>query len=78
MACVEEGVHGRAFDYPNRYVGFCDPSGGSSDSMMLAIAHKAGDTAMLDAVREIRLCMAFTIENPSEPHLNYFFTVSPF
>jgi hypothetical protein len=54
MACVEEGVHERAFDYPNRYVGFCDPSGGSADSMTLAIAHKAGDTAMLDAVREIR------------------------
>src|ERR1035437_4882057 len=54
MTCVEEGVHERAFEYPNRYVGFCDPSGGSADSMTLAIAHKAGDTAMLDAVREIR------------------------
>ena len=54
MACVEEGCHERAFDYPNRYVGFCDPSGGSADSMTLAIAHLAGDTAVLDAVRENR------------------------
>jgi hypothetical protein len=27
MACVETGVHERPFDYPNRYIGFCDPSG---------------------------------------------------
>jgi hypothetical protein len=31
-----------------------DPSGGSSDSMTLAIAHKEGTTSILDAVREIR------------------------
>jgi hypothetical protein len=54
MACVEEGIRERAFDYPNRYVGFCDPSGGSSDSMTLAIAHKSGDTAVLDVIREIK------------------------
>ena len=37
-----------------RYVAFVDPSGGSSDSMTLAIAHAEGDTAILDAVREVR------------------------
>jgi hypothetical protein len=35
------------------YVAFVDPSGGSSDSMVLAIAHKRGDLAVLDLVREI-------------------------
>lgn len=35
-----------------RYVAFVDPSGGSSDSMTLAIAHKVDDCAVLDALRE--------------------------
>ncbi len=37
-----------------RYSAFCDPSGGSADSMTLAIAHLAGEVAVLDAVREVR------------------------
>ena len=37
-----------------RYVAFVDPSGGSADSMTLAVAHKQGDVAVLDAVRECR------------------------
>jgi hypothetical protein len=37
------------------YVAFCDPSGGSSDSMTLAIAHREKDgRGILDAVRERR------------------------
>ena len=36
------------------YFGFVDPSGGSVDSMTLAIAHVEGNTAVLDAVREVR------------------------
>ncbi|HEY1261665.1 MAG TPA: hypothetical protein VGF34_20635 [Stellaceae bacterium] len=37
------------------YFGFVDPSGGSSDSMTLAVAHRgADDRAVLDAVREVR------------------------
>jgi hypothetical protein len=35
-----------------RYIAFVDPSGGSSDAMTAAIAHREGDTAILDAVRE--------------------------
>jgi len=31
---------------------FCDPSGGSSDSMALAIAHREGDTVILDCLVE--------------------------
>jgi hypothetical protein len=37
------------------YKAFCDPSGGSSDSFTLAIAHYDGkkETAIIDAIREI-------------------------
>ena len=36
------------------YVAFVDPSGGSQDSMTLAIAHQEGDHAVLDCVREVK------------------------
>lgn len=36
------------------YFGFVDPSGGSSDSMTLAIGHKGGDRAVIDLQREKR------------------------
>lgn len=36
------------------YHAFVDPSGGASDSMTLAIAHRDGERAILDAVRERR------------------------
>ena len=37
------------------YIGFVDAAGGSgSDSMTLAIAHRAADKGILDAIREIR------------------------
>jgi hypothetical protein len=36
------------------YVAFVDPSGGSSDSMTLAIAHMEQDRGVLDCVREVR------------------------
>jgi hypothetical protein len=35
-----------------RYFGFADPSGGSADSMTLAIGHKEGDGVIVDSVRE--------------------------
>jgi hypothetical protein len=37
-----------------RYRAFVDPSGGSSDSFTMAIAHERGDGAVLDLVREVR------------------------
>jgi hypothetical protein len=37
-----------------RYVAFVDPSGGSADSMVLAIAHDRDGMAVLDLVRECR------------------------
>ncbi|HEU4805421.1 MAG TPA: hypothetical protein VFS91_06385 [Nitrobacter sp.] len=36
------------------YAAFCDPSGGSADSMTLAIVHREGEKVVLDAVREAR------------------------
>jgi hypothetical protein len=53
-ACITPGVHERPPENRNAYVGFADPSGGSGDSFALAIAHKEGKVAVLDAVREIR------------------------
>lgn len=36
------------------YVAFVDPSGGSSDSMTLALAHREDDRTLIDCVREAR------------------------
>jgi hypothetical protein len=36
------------------YRGFVDPSGGSADSMTLAIAHRDRDRAVLDCLREVK------------------------
>jgi hypothetical protein len=35
-----------------RYFGFVDPSGGSADSMTLAVGHREGDVVVVDALRE--------------------------
>jgi hypothetical protein len=35
------------------YYGFIDPSGGSSDSMTLCIAHRDGDRSIIDVIREV-------------------------
>jgi hypothetical protein len=58
-ACIEAGVRERGPDRSRSYVGFVDPSGGSSDSFTMAIAHKQGqrhgpETLILDAVREVK------------------------
>jgi hypothetical protein len=37
-----------------RYVAFVDPSGGSADSFALAVAHREGERAILDLLRERR------------------------
>ncbi|GAB5426958.1 MAG: hypothetical protein Devi2KO_04170 [Devosia indica] len=49
---VSEGVPERPYESRRKYVGFVDPSGGSNDSMTLAIGHLEGQTAYVDAVRE--------------------------
>jgi hypothetical protein len=57
-ACIASGIRERPPNRQHRYFGFVDPSGGSADSMTLAIAHAEGDrqqkTAILDLVREVR------------------------
>jgi hypothetical protein len=53
-ACVSVGVRERAPVFGIRYGAFVDPSGGSADSMTLAIGHEQDDVAILDAVREAR------------------------
>ncbi len=53
-ACVDRGVHERPYCGGAHYVAHVDPSGGSNDSFALAIAHKEGDRAVLDVVREVR------------------------
>jgi hypothetical protein len=50
-ACVDPGVHERP-PSDARYFGFVDPSGGSSDSMTVAIGHIEGRVAIIDAIRE--------------------------
>jgi hypothetical protein len=53
-ACTVAGRYELA-PLPNtRYVAFVDPSGGSADSFTLTIAHREGETAVIDAIREVR------------------------
>jgi hypothetical protein len=53
--CVARGVFERAPIENVRYMAFVDPSGGSSDSMTLAIGHRENkDLFVLDCVRERR------------------------
>jgi hypothetical protein len=51
-ACVSVGTFERPRQPKLRYVAFVDPSGGSADSMTLAIGHKEGNGLIIDAVRE--------------------------
>jgi hypothetical protein len=53
-ACVAVGVHERALAPGERYSAFVDPSGGSADSMTLAIGHRKADVVIIDALRECR------------------------
>ena len=56
QAAVNVGVYERAYDHTLTYAGFVDPSGGSADSMTLAIAHfdYARQAVVLDCLREVR------------------------
>jgi hypothetical protein len=53
-ACISPGVRERPFVPRTAYQAFVDPSGGSADSMTLAIGHREGDGIILDAIRERR------------------------
>jgi hypothetical protein len=53
-ACVSTGCFERGPLSGVTYFGFIDPSGGSSDSMTMAVAHAEDDCAVLDCLREVR------------------------
>jgi len=53
-ACVSVGVRERPPISGVTYSAFVDPSGGSADSMTLAIGHQEENVAVLDAIRERR------------------------
>jgi hypothetical protein len=51
-ACLSIGVRARAPLSDISYVGFCDPSGGTTDAMAMATAHREGDVVVLDCLAE--------------------------
>jgi hypothetical protein len=53
-ACVAVGVHERAPVFGVSYTAFVDPSGGSVDSMAMAIGHRQDGATIIDAMRERR------------------------
>jgi hypothetical protein len=50
--CISYDVRERTPMHSTRYYGFVDPSGGSADSMTLAVAHRENDVVILDALYE--------------------------
>lgn len=54
QACVVDGEIERPRKGGCRYVAFVDPSGGTSDSMTLAIGHRDKEITIVDVLREIR------------------------
>jgi hypothetical protein len=52
--CMQAGVRELAPVGTNRYRAFVDPSGGSSDSFTIAIAHREKQRIVIDAIRERR------------------------
>jgi hypothetical protein len=51
-ACVSAEVFERPYLPGITYKAFADPSGGANDSFTLAIAHRVGECAVLDLIRE--------------------------
>ncbi|MGO8990467.1 MAG: hypothetical protein ACLQGU_02575 [bacterium] len=51
-SCIMPGCHELPYSSEHTYHGFCDPSGGSSDSMTLGISHAEGNMVKLDLIRE--------------------------
>jgi len=69
-AVVSPNVYERGQISGVRYVGFCDPSGGSRDSFTAAVAHVDGDKTILDAVREKKA--PFSPDAVVEEYANFF------
>jgi hypothetical protein len=51
-ACVSPGIFERPPIRSASYLAFVDPSGGSSDSMTMAVGHIENDVVVLDAIRD--------------------------
>jgi hypothetical protein len=56
---VEQCIATSVFERPpqlgmHHYVAFCDPSGGSQDSMTCAVAHVESNGVVIDALREVK------------------------
>lgn len=53
-ACTATGIYERPYQQGVTFHAFCDPSGGSQDSMTLCIAHSAASTGtvIIDCIRE--------------------------
>jgi len=51
-ACISLGVHERAPLSEIPYAAFCDPSGGSTEPMTIAIGHSEDGVVVIDALRE--------------------------
>jgi Terminase large subunit, T4likevirus-type, N-terminal len=54
MACVTPGVRERPPIAGVHYYAAVDPSGGSSDSMTMAICHRENDVIVIDALRDVK------------------------
>jgi hypothetical protein len=56
QACVSAGCHERGPQRGQSFNAFCDPSGGSADSMTLAVGHYLYDqqAVVVDALREVK------------------------
>lgn len=54
-ACVEPERYELPYNSNYSYLGFCDPSGGSRDSLTLAIGHIEDEVRVLDLIRERKL-----------------------
>src|ERR1019366_9462352 len=56
QACVSAGCHERGPQRGQSFNAFCDPSGGSADSMTLAVGHYLCDqqAVVVDALREVK------------------------
>lgn len=52
-SCISLGVYERGRISHVRYSGFIDPSGGSSDSMTMAVGHIEGKAVIVDCIREV-------------------------
>jgi hypothetical protein len=68
QACVDVGVYERVpLDHRTRYIAFTDPSGGSADSMTLAIGHREKDGTVTRLSKHRSACSTASSKNELPP-----------